>query len=156
MSATLLDRRMPIARAIALLGVCGALLTFLAASAFRAESSDAACIGNHCMPAGNYSLDTTFNCGQIVWAACYANGTTNANNAVWHHFGWASSSYGGAGNISVGFTVAGNGASFGGWGTNLIRGCYYSSCLPQGVKNMRFFVAQGSGVPHTIWGHGKA
>lgn len=156
MSARGLDRRVPIARAIALLGVCAALLAFLATSAFDADSSDAACVGNHCLPVGTYTLDTNYNCGQIVWAACYANGTTNANNAVWHHFGWGSSAYNGGGNITVGLSVVGSGAAFGGLGVNLIRACYYGSCVKQTASNMRMSVYQGSGVAHTIWGHGKA
>jgi len=136
--------------------VCGALLAFAASFAFHAERSRASCFGTSCMPVGNYTLDTSFNCGQIVWAACYANGTTNSASAVWHHFGWGSSSYSGSGNITVGLTVTGSGASFGGNGVNLVRACYYDSCLPQTATNMKFYVNQVSGVAHTVWGHGKA
>lgn len=157
MSATLLDRRVPVARAVALIGICGALLAFAMTAALRTESSGAACVGNQCMPVGNYTLDTNYNCGQIVWASCYANGTTNANNAVWHHFGWGSSAYNGSGNITVGLSVKNSaGVGFGGLGVNLIRACYYGSCLPQTASNMRMYVYQLSGVPHTVWGHGKA
>jgi hypothetical protein len=146
----------PAAHAIALLVVCGALLAFASASAFHADRSSAGCLGNGCLPVGNYTLDTSYSCGQIVWEACYANGTTSSGSAVWHHFGWGSSSYSGSGSVGVAVTASGGGVSFGGWGTNLIRACYYGSCVPQTATNMLFFVNQGSGVAHTIWGHGKA
>jgi hypothetical protein len=151
-----LQRRVPVARAIALLAVCGALLAFASMSVLHADRSSASCLGNACLPVGTYTLDTSFNCGQIVWEACYANGTTNSGNAVWHHFGWGSSSYTGTGNIGVAVTATGNGLSFGGWGVNLIRACYYDSCVAQTATNMIFYVNQNSGVAHTIWGHAKA
>lgn len=153
---TLLDRRVSVARVIALLAICGALLAFATSAALRTEPSGASCFGSGCMPVGSYTLDTSFNCGQITWAACYANGTTNAGSGVWHHFGWGSSSYSGSGDITVGLGVSGGGASFGGWAVDLVRACYYNSCLPQTASNMQLYVSQLSGVPHTVWGHGKA
>ncbi len=157
MSMTLLDRRVPMARAIALLGACAALLAFAASSALDAEpSSGIGCSGSWCMPAGNYTLDTSYDSGQIISAGCYANGTTNPGSAVWHHFGWGSASYSGSGHITVSLAVEGSGLTFGGTGTDLVRACYYVSCVPQTATNMRFSVAQASGVAHTVWGHGKA
>lgn len=157
MPMTYLERRVPLVRAIALLCACAALMAFAAAATLRVEPSGAGCSGTGCLPVGNYTLDTNYNCGQIVWEACYANGTTSAGSAVQHHYGWGSAAYNGAGSINVGFAAVNGGtAYFAGFGTNLARGCYYASCVPQGATNLKFYVYQVSGVAHTVWGHAKA
>lgn len=154
-----LERRVPFARAIALLGACAFLLAFAASSAIHVDRSAATggCNGSGCLPVGDYTLDTSFNCGVILNDSCWANGTTNVANAVYHHFGWGSASYSGSGNATVTMSAETSGGSpvFGGNGTNLVRACYYASCVPQTVLNLRFGVGT-SVTAHTIWGHAKA
>ncbi|HEX6391646.1 MAG TPA: hypothetical protein VFZ89_19430, partial [Solirubrobacteraceae bacterium] len=82
-----------------------------------------------------------------------------AANAITHTFGWGSSDYDGGGSTTVGLDASTSSSSyFGGWGTNLLRSCYYNSCNDQSgtYLKMSVFHSDSNGAGHTIYGHGKA
>ncbi len=152
-------RRVPTTVALPLLCAFAVLATLLTLSISQPGTSQASCVGSGCLPQGNYTLDTTYDCGAVGSnVACYANGTTIAGNAVYHHYGFLSASYSGSGSIHVAAsaeTSSGQGY-FGGSGTNLVRTCYYDNCTPQTAVNLRAIVSQSSGVAHTVVGHAEA
>lgn len=153
----LFQRRVPTALALAVLCLCGAAFAAGTSAVLQPERSLADCSGTSCMPGSGYTLDTTFDCGVILAATCYANGTTIRANAVRHRYGWASSAYNGAGSTNVGLCgYDGTVCYFGGTAVDLVRACYYDSCNAQTAVNLWLYVQNQGAYAHTIFGHGKA
>jgi hypothetical protein len=114
------------------------------------------CQGNSCLPTTGYTIDETWNCGQIhSEVSCYFREVTTLRSATLHTWGFGSASYNGEGSVSVTIEAGTPELSyFGGTGTNLMRSCYELGCADQDSISMHEQVSNGGF--HTIFGHGEA
>jgi len=142
--------------ALRLLAIALALAAIGLTSAPGGASAALGCSGVSCLPGSGYTVDRTWDCGQIhSETLCFYNGVTSRGSAILHTWGWGSAAYNGEGSVSVLLDASISTLSFfGGAGTNLIRACYNENCNDQEAQLMHMDVSN-TGF-HTIFGHGEA
>lgn len=106
-----------------------------------------------CLPTGNdYTIDRSWDCGEITTPRCYAVGTKNNEAALLHTWSWASASNSSAGTTTVCASVESHTSC----GTNLARICYYFECQDIDTWLIRTWVSNGGGGSYRVSGHAKA
>jgi hypothetical protein len=133
-----------------------ALMVSALSLALGASHASAFCQGLGCLPGSGYTVDRTWDCGQIHSEVnCFYNGVTSRASAGEHTWGFGSAAYNGEGSTTVRLDASTSTFSFfGGAGTNLIRACFNDNCDDQDSTMMDELV--GNSGFHTIFGHGEA
>jgi len=153
-STRMAGSRLPLATIWRLIA-CAALLCALSL-AFTPSRAHAFCSGLGCLPGTGYTIDRTWDCGQIhSETLCWFNGVTSRASATQHTWGFGSAAYNGEGSVSVAIeATTGTIDPFGSSGTNLARACFENNCNDQESTSLYENVSN-SGF-HTIFGHGEA